>query len=123
MISIADDKQSSVRAEWLTALADPTRQRILQMLGEAPRTATEIHGAFPIANPAVSRHLRVLRECGLVSERRIPQDGRVRVYTLEPEPLLDLSRWLDEIAGMWQAQLGSFRDYVALRKPRSGGDR
>jgi DNA-binding transcriptional ArsR family regulator len=123
MIDIANDKRPSDRAEWLTALADPTRQRILQMLGEAPRTASEIYDAFPIADPAVSRHLRVLRECGLVNERRIPEDRRVRLYTLEPQPLRDLSAWLEEIAGMWQSQLGSFRDYVALRKPRSEGER
>jgi DNA-binding transcriptional ArsR family regulator len=123
MIDIADDKRSPARTEWLTALADPTRQRILQMLGEAPRTASEIYDAFPIADPAVSRHLRVLRECGLVNERRIPKDRRVRLYTLEPQPLRDLSAWLEEIAGMWQSQLGSFRGYVALRRPRSDGDR
>ena len=107
----------------MTALADPTRRTILQMLGEAPRTATDIHDAFPIAGPAVSRHLRVLRESGLVSERRIPEDRRVRVYALEPQPLRDLAGWLEGIAGMWQPQLDAFRDYVALRKPRSGGRR
>jgi DNA-binding transcriptional ArsR family regulator len=100
-------------------LADPTRRRIVEMLCESPRTATQIHRAFPIAGPAVSRHLRVLREAGLVSERGVPGDRRVRLYTLEPEPLRDLARWLDHVSDTWQAQLGAFKDYVALR----GGER
>ena len=123
MISIESDNHQAVPDEWMTALADPTRRGILQMLAEAPRTATQIHDAFPIAGPAVSRHLRVLRESGLVSERRIPEDGRVRVYGLEPQPLRDVSGWLEELAGMWQPQLDAFRHYVALRGTRSGGGR
>ncbi len=114
MISIAGDKQHAT-GDWLSALADPTRRQIVEMLGDGPRTATAIHDAFPIANPAVSRHLRVLRETGLVSERRVPDDARVRLYTLEPEPLQDLSQWLDELSRLWQSQLDSFKDYVALR--------
>ena len=110
MISIASDKDRR-----LSALADPTRRQIVEMLGRGPRTATAIHEAFPIANPAVSRHLRVLRETGLVTERRVAGDARVRLYTLEPEPLDDLSRWLGGLSEMWQAQLDSFKDYVALR--------
>ena len=101
---------------WLVALADPTRRQIVEMLGEGPRTATAIHEAFPIANPAVSRHLRVLRECGLVSERRVPDDARVRLYVLEPEPLRDLATWLSDLTATWQSQLDSFKDFVALRK-------
>jgi DNA-binding transcriptional ArsR family regulator len=59
----------------LTRVADPTRRRIVELLGEKPRTAGELHRAFPIADPAVSRHLRVLREAGLIVERRVPTDG------------------------------------------------
>jgi DNA-binding transcriptional ArsR family regulator len=112
VITIESDRQS----QWLAALADPTRRRIVDMLQEGPRPATEIHAAFAIAGPAVSRHLRVLREAGLVSERRVPEDGRVRLYGLEPEPLRALARWLDQTAGGWQRQLDSFQDYVKLRK-------
>ena len=107
--------------EWLPALADPTRRRIVEMLGSSPRTAGEIHEAFPIAAPAVSRHLRVLREAGLIAERAVPGDRRVRLYALAPEPLAELSGWLDEIGRGWQAQLDSFKDYVALRGERARG--
>jgi DNA-binding transcriptional ArsR family regulator len=91
------------------------------MLAESPRTATEIHDAFPIAAPAVSRHLRVLREAGLIVGRGVAGDKRVRLYALAPEPLGELSRWLEQLSQGWQEQLDSFRDYVALRRRRGGG--
>ncbi len=97
------------------ALADPTRRQIVEMLGSGPRTATAIHEAFPIANPAVSRHLRVLREAGLVEERRPANDKRVRLYALRPEPLDELAASLGELSRAWQTQLDSFKDFVALR--------
>ena len=103
----------------LAALADPTRRRIVELLGEEPRTATQIHRAFPIAAPAVSRHLRVLRDAGLIATNRVSGDDRVRLYTLEPRQLDVLSGWIGEVSRHWQAQLESFKDYVALRA--SGG--
>ena len=108
---------------WLPALADPTRRRIVEMLGESPRTASEIHDAFPIAAPAVSRHLRVLREAGVVVDRGVPGDKRVRMYALVPEPIDELSRWLEELSAAWQDQLDAFKDYVALRQQRSEGEK
>jgi DNA-binding transcriptional ArsR family regulator len=105
----------------LPALADPTRRRIVEMLAEGPRTATQVHDAFRIAAPAVSRHLRVLREAGLIVERRVPDDRRVRLYALSPEPIAELAQWLEQLTQGWQSQLDSFKDYVALRRKRPGG--
>jgi DNA-binding transcriptional ArsR family regulator len=112
-ISISDDKER--REELLLALSDGTRARIVEMLAARPHTASEIHRAFPIAAPAVSRHLRVLREAGLVQERRPDDDRRVRIYTLNAEPVRGLAGWLQTVSEMWQSQLDSFKDYVALR--------
>lgn len=114
MIDIETDRYSA----WLAALADPTRRRIVELLGQAPHTATELHRAFPIAGPAVSRHLRVLREAGLVTEHRVPADGRLRLYVLETEPLRRLSSWLDGLGQSWQDRLADFQDYVAVRAER-----
>jgi DNA-binding transcriptional ArsR family regulator len=102
----------------LFALADGTRGQIVEMLATRPHTATEIHRSFPIAAPAVSRHLRVLREAGLVEERRPEHDRRVRVYTLRVEPVQELAGWLDAVSEQWQTQLDSFKEYVALRAAR-----
>ena len=115
MISTPADNH---REDLLLALADRTRSRILEMLAERPHAASEIHRAFPIAAPAVSRHLRVLRQAGLVEERRPAQDRRVRLYTLRPEPVLEVAGWLEGLSRAWQEQLDSFRDFVALRNAR-----
>ena len=113
MISISEAKDR--REQVLLALADGTRGRILELLASRPHTATELHRAFPIAAPAVSRHLRVLRETGLIDERRPEHDRRVRIYVLCPEPMREVGGWLDELSRAWQQQLDSYKDYVALR--------
>ena len=120
MITIAHDKQ--LRAALLSALSDATRADIVEMLARRPHTAGEIHRAFPIAAPAVSRHLRVLREAGVVEERRSPDDGRVRVYALRAEQLDGLAAWLDGMSRSWQAQLDAFRDFVGARADRPKDD-
>jgi DNA-binding transcriptional ArsR family regulator len=120
MISIGDANQLD---EWMPALADPTRRRIIELLADSPRTASNIHDAFPIAAPAVSRHIRVLREAGLIVEHGVPGDKRVRLYALSPEPIGELSRWLEQLSRGWQDQLDSFKDYVALRRERAGEQR
>ena len=94
------------------ALTDPTRRTIVQLLSGRPHRAGELHEAFPISNPAISRHLRVLRESGVVEERRIPEDARVRLYALRPEPLREATAWLEEVGRVWQSALDSFKDYV-----------
>jgi DNA-binding transcriptional ArsR family regulator len=77
----------------LTALADPTRRLVVELLSRGERTAGEIADRFATSRPAVSRHLRVLREAGLVTVRA---EGTRRVYALEPGPLVDLERWLTQ---------------------------
>src|ERR687892_1998077 len=95
MISIASDHD--LREKRLLALADGTRAQIVELLAARPHTASEIHRGFPIAAPAVSRHLRVLREAGLIEQGRTHDDGRIRVYTLKPDPLRELAGWLDGV--------------------------
>src|SRR4051812_16732196 len=73
-------------------LADPVRRQVVELLGEGPVTAGEIGGRFPITRPAVSRHLRVLRESGLVESA---VQGQHRVYTLRRAGLAELDRWLE----------------------------
>jgi DNA-binding transcriptional ArsR family regulator len=121
MISIVKDKER--REELLLALADGTRGQIVEMLARGPHTASEIHRAFPIAAPAVSRHLRVLRKAGLIEERRPEEDRRVRLYTLRPEPMDEVAAWLVDLSRAWQQQLDSFKDYVSLRTGRPEGKR
>jgi DNA-binding transcriptional ArsR family regulator len=94
------------------ALTDPTRRGIVRLLSEGPRRAGELHAEFDVSKPAISRHLRILRENGLVEERRVTDDGRGRLYVLRTEPLQQASGWLDDVSRAWQAQLDAFKEYV-----------
>lgn len=96
----------------LEALADPTRRAIVEMLRESPQRAGAVAAAFPSAAPTISRHLRVLRTHGLVSEQRDLDDARARVYQLNEAPFRHLGAWVDQVQAFWRDQLGSFADHV-----------
>ena len=95
----------------INALGDPTRRAILERLAESPRSVGEVARGLPVSRPAVSQHLRVLREAGLVSERR---DGTRRVYRVEPAGLADLRAYFDNF---WGQALAEFK----ARAEREGG--
>ena len=98
----------------LTALADPTRRHVVELLRERPRRAGELSADCAMSGPAMSRHLRVLRASGLVEieEEQIDQDARLRVYRLRPEPFVALQAWLDQVQAFWSDQLDSFKHYA-----------
>lgn len=78
--------------EAAAAIADPIRRRVLELVRDREVPAGEIAAQFDVSRPAVSRHLRVLRQAGLVRERR---DGRLRLYRADPAPLDELREWLE----------------------------
>jgi DNA-binding transcriptional ArsR family regulator len=96
----------------LVALADPTRRRVVELLGERERRAGELAATAGTSAPAMSRHLRILLEAGLVADERVPDDARLRVFRLRREPVLALQAWLDQLQAHWNEQLGSFKRYV-----------
>lgn len=96
----------------LAALADPHRRRVVELLRERPRRAGELARAAGLTAPAMSRHLRTLRQSGLVEETSPDFDARVRVYRLRPEPMVYLLRWLEETERLWTAQLAAFKAHV-----------
>ncbi len=96
----------------LAALADPNRRRVIDLLGERPHRAGELAERAGLAPPTLSRHLRILREGGLVEESHPPFDARVRIYALRPRFLAQLKAWLAETETLWSAQLVAFRRHV-----------
>ena len=86
---------------------------MLETLSRGPATAGELAALLPIARPGVSRHLRVLREAGLVEVR---QDAQRRVYSLRPEPLADVDEWLGPYRVLWQQRLDALHTEVARGK-------
>ena len=97
----------------LRALADESRRKVLETLAGGPATAGELAALLPIARPGVSRHLRVLREAGLVEVR---QEAQRRVYSLRPEPLAELDKWLGRYRALWQQRLDALHTEVARGK-------
>jgi DNA-binding transcriptional ArsR family regulator len=91
------------------SLADPTRRAFLDRLRAGSAPVTELAAGFRVTRPAISKHLRILREARLVRERR---DGRQRVYELDPAPLADVARWLERYRAFWQANLMSLKRHL-----------
>ncbi|WP_421931220.1 ArsR/SmtB family transcription factor [Phenylobacterium sp.] len=96
----------------LAALADPHRRRVVDLLSRGPRPAGDLARELGLPAPAMSRHLRTLRESGLVEESHPPFDARVRIYALRPEPMTHLIRWLEESERLWSEQLLAFKAHV-----------
>jgi DNA-binding transcriptional ArsR family regulator len=99
--------------EVLHALADQSRRTVLEMLRTQPATVGELAEALPIARPGVSRHLRVLREAGLVE---VEQQAQWRIYRLRPEPLAELDSWLERYRAMWERRLDALHTEIARGK-------
>ena len=99
--------------EVLHALADQSRRTVLEMLRTQPATVGELAEALPIARPGVSRHLRVLREAGLVE---VEQQAQWRIYRLRPEPLAELDGWLGRYRVIWEQRLDALHTEIARGK-------
>lgn len=100
----------------LAALADPYRRRAVELLGERPRRAGELAEALKLPAPAMSRHLRALKQSGLVEETHPDFDARVRIYTLKAGAMADLKKWLAQTEAMWSDQLASLKAHVEKKR-------
>jgi DNA-binding transcriptional ArsR family regulator len=93
-------------ADALAALADPTRRRVFERLRRGPKSVGTLARGMPVSRPAVSQHLRTLKEAGLVDDRA---EGTRRVYFIDPHGLAALRRWLDQF---WDEALAAFQTEV-----------
>jgi DNA-binding transcriptional ArsR family regulator len=98
-----------------SALADPTRRAVLDLLRKGRQPAGQIAHAFPISRPAISKHLRLLRRAHLVKEQR---EGRNRFYNLNPEPLKAVDSWLEQYRVFWATSLASLKAFVETEYAR-----
>lgn len=104
-----DNGVGAAPADRFAALADSTRRHLLEQVAVRDRAVSELLAGLDISQAAVSQHLRVLREAGLVTAR---QEGRHRYYQLRPAALTELRDWLDELERFWQARLAALGDYL-----------
>jgi DNA-binding transcriptional ArsR family regulator len=96
-------------------LADPTRRQVIQLLGRGPRRAGELAEAVGASRSALSRHLKLLLDASIIQDERIPDDARVRLFTLRPESLAAVQAYLDQLQAEWRDQLQSFKRHVEAR--------
>lgn len=112
-----------IRGEVFRALADDSRREMVEMLSYGPKTASELGDPFDMSAPAVSQHLKVLLEAGLVTVRK---DGRFRVYDLATAEVAATASWLGELEQRWHARLERLERVVARlaaeQKRKGGGD-
>ena len=94
----------------LHALADESRRTMLEVLKDHPATVSELAELLPIARPGVSRHLRVLREAGLVE---VEQEAQWRIYRLRPEAMAEVDAWLSDYRALWQHRMDALHTEVA----------
>jgi DNA-binding transcriptional ArsR family regulator len=98
----------------LQCLSDPTRRRIFERLRSGPSSVGVLADGLPVSRPAVSQHLKMLKNAGLVKDR---SEGARRVYYIDPDGLGELRRWLDQF---WDGALEAFKDEVEAPSPRGG---
>jgi DNA-binding transcriptional ArsR family regulator len=91
------------------ALADPTRMRIVEALADQALSVNEVVAMFTVSQPTISRHLRVLRDAGLVS---VEPRGSSRLYRLEPAPLREIDRWLNRYRRFWSDKLDALEGHM-----------
>ena len=101
-----------------SALGDPTRRGVVDLLRAGPRRAGDIAEAFDMSAPAMSRHLRVLRRSGLIEEDRMDDDARVRLYRLRRERFAQLQAWLERVEEFWVGQLDAFKAHAEKKGRR-----
>lgn len=101
----------------LRALSDESRRTMLEALATGPATAGELAALLPIAREGTSRHLRVLREAGLVDVR---QEAQRRVYSLRPQPLAEVDEWLSRYRALWENRLDALHAEIARGRRERG---
>lgn len=92
------------------AIADPIRREIIELLADDRLTVNEIAENFKISRPAVSKHLKILQECGVIN---VKKQGRERICFIDPKELLPVAKWVEQYRKLWEDKLDSFESYLS----------
>lgn len=103
------------RRDVFQAISDPTRREIIRLLAKEPMNLNAIAEKFDVTRPAISNHIRILHECGVIDIR---QDGRERFCRVEPSNLKEVSDWIGQFTVLWEQRLDSFEKYVYQLKAK-----
>ncbi|MEM1338956.1 MAG: metalloregulator ArsR/SmtB family transcription factor [Bacteroidota bacterium] len=102
-----------MRRDVFQAVADPVRREIVQLLSQQPLTVNAVAKHFAVSRPAISKHLRILRECGIITLER---KGRERFCLLQPKALIPAFLWVDQYRPLWEEHLDRFEQYLEQLK-------
>ena len=105
-----------MRRDVFQAIADPVRREIIDLLAEEPRTVNAVAEQFNISRPAVSKHIKILHECGLI---KFAAKGRERHCIIIPEELSKVSDWVTQHRMLWESQLDAFENYLKELQSKS----
>lgn len=98
-----------MRRDVFQAIADPVRREIIELLSKEPLTVNNVADNFKISRPAVSKHLKILQECGIVVMKK---EGRERLCIIEPHELVPAFLWIDQYKSLWEDRMDSFENYI-----------
>ncbi|WP_142784121.1 ArsR/SmtB family transcription factor [Changchengzhania lutea] len=98
-----------MRRDVFQAIADPVRRDIIQLLANETLTVNSVADKFDVSRPAISKHLKILEECGIVN---ITKQGRERFCQIQPKNLIPAFLWIEQYQKLWEDKLGSFEDYL-----------
>jgi DNA-binding transcriptional ArsR family regulator len=102
-----------MRRDVFQAIADPVRRDIIKLLAAEVRTVNAIAEKFDVSRPAISKHLKILEECGIVSFNKV---GRERYCQIQPETLIPAFIWIEQYRNLWEEKLDSFEEYLVTMK-------
>ena len=103
------------RRDVFQAIADPTRREIIRLIAKEPMNLNTIADNFDVTRPAISNHIRILNECGIIE---IEQQGRERYCKIQPANLKEVSDWIGQFNALWEQRLESFEKYVYQLKAK-----
>ena len=104
-----------MRRDVFQAMADPVRRDIVQLLSNKPLTVNHVAEHFDVSRPAISKHLKILKECGIIS---LEQQGRQRYCLLQPKALIPAFLWIDQYRPLWELQMDRFENYLEQLKTK-----
>jgi DNA-binding transcriptional ArsR family regulator len=104
------------RRDVFQAIADPNRRQMIDLIAKEPMTLNAIAEQFDISRPAVSQHIKILEECGLVT---VEKKGRERYCTIQPQNLVPAYLWLDQFSQQWKNRISNFENYVKQLKAKT----
>lgn len=107
-----------MRRDVFQAIADPIRRDIIELVSDQPLSVNEVAEKFDVSRPAISKHIKILNECGIIE---INQKGRERYCEIQPKNLLPAFLWIEQYQKLWEDKIDSFENYLMKLKNKDNG--